>query len=81
MCIGKAHFYAQSEIDVREFKQVMRGWAGRPFMLYDLEQDPDEQRNLVGTPAAAGLEGALRDLLLRRLLREQYALQNDHWPA
>ena len=25
MCIGKAHFYAQSEINVREFKQVMRG--------------------------------------------------------
>ena len=55
--------------------------AGRPFMLYDLEQDPDEQRNLVGTPAAAESEGPLRDLLLRRLLREQYALQNDHWPA
>ena len=55
--------------------------AGRPFMLYDLEQDPDEQTNLVGTPAGAELEGALRDLLLRRLLREQYALRNDHLPG
>ena len=55
--------------------------AGRPFMLYDLERDPDEQANLVGTADGAELEGALRDVLLRRLLREQFALRNDHLPA
>ena len=50
-------------------------------MLYDLERDPDEQANLVGTADGAELEGALRDVLLRRLLREQFALRNDHLPG
>jgi len=46
---------------------------GRGFLLYDMERDPAESRNLVGMPEHAGLEQELRDRIFRFLLREQWA--------
>jgi len=48
---------------------------GRGLMLYDLAADPDEQHNRIADPAAAALEGELRDRLFRRLLAAQYTMQ------
>ena len=67
-------------VRTERYKYAVDG-AGRPYMLYDLERDPDEQANLVGTADGFALEGAMRDRLLRCLLREQFALRNDHLPA
>jgi len=47
---------------------------GRGFMLYDLENDPDEQKNLIGEKEALNLERELRELLLERLLEAQYVM-------
>jgi arylsulfatase A-like enzyme len=48
---------------------------GHGFMLYDLENDPDEQDNLIGQKEALNLEEGLRDLLLRQLLETQYVME------
>ena len=39
-------------------------------MLYDLEKDPGEQHNLIGSDD--GLEDRMREELLRRLLSSQH---------
>ena len=39
----------------------------RPYLLFDLADDPDEQRNRAGDPAATSLESRLRDELRQRL--------------
>ena len=44
---------------------------GRGFLLFDLEDDPHEQRNLVGHPDAAELERDLRDRMLRWMVSTQ----------
>ncbi len=54
-------------------KYVVDG-AGRGVMLYDLQQDPTEQHNLVGQDKAASLEQTMRDALLKRLVEAQYAM-------
>jgi len=41
--------------------------SGSPFMLFDLADDPHEQRNLVGEPSAASLADRLRDELEARV--------------
>jgi choline-sulfatase len=51
----------------------------RTFMLYDLERDPQEQRNLVGDPAAGDLETRLRQMLRTRL--ERSSLPSARAPA
>jgi hypothetical protein len=48
---------------------------GRGFMLYDLENDPDEQNNLIGQKEALSLEEESRDLLLKQLLETQYVME------
>jgi arylsulfatase A-like enzyme len=48
---------------------------GRGLMLYDLENDPHEQDNLIGRKEALNLEEGLRDLLLRQLLETQYVME------
>jgi arylsulfatase A-like enzyme len=48
--------------------------GGRGFMLYDLQNDPDEQNNLIGQKEALNLEQELRELLLKQLLRTQYVM-------
>jgi len=44
---------------------------GRGFMLFDLEQDPPEQRNLIGHPDAAPIERDLREGMLKWLVTTQ----------
>ena len=45
---------------------------GDGYMLYDLQDDPGEQHNLIGRNA--DLERGLRDQLLRRLISSQYSM-------
>jgi len=47
----------------------------RAFMLYDVEQDPHEQSNLLGHPDYADVEREMRELLFSRLLAAQYKQQ------
>ena len=47
---------------------------GSGYQLIDLQEDPREQRNLMGDPAAAGLEREMRDRLLCRLAAEQVCM-------
>ncbi len=49
---------------------------GRGYMLYDLDQDPDEQHNLIGAPAARALEQSMRDALLVRLAASTYVIDS-----
>jgi choline-sulfatase len=44
---------------------------GRPCMLFDLQEDPDEQVNLAGRPDMAAVESQMRDRLLGFLLGAQ----------
>jgi arylsulfatase A-like enzyme len=58
-------------IRTRDGKYAVRQ-DGEGFMLYDLEEDPREQHNLIGEES--GIEGGLRDQLLRRLVGAQYSM-------
>ncbi len=60
------------EIMVRteRHKYVVDG-EGRGYLLFDLGDDPCEQRNLVGHPEAAGIERELRERMLRWLVSTQ----------
>jgi arylsulfatase A-like enzyme len=49
--------------------------AGRGFMLYDLQEDPEEQHNLIGREGMASLEQDMREVLLKRLVASQYSLK------
>jgi choline-sulfatase len=44
---------------------------GQPYLLYDLEADPDERDNLAGLPEVADLETELRLRILERVLQSQ----------
>jgi arylsulfatase A-like enzyme len=48
---------------------------GDGFMLYDLEQDPFEQDNLIGR--APEMEARVREMLFRRLLDGQYSMERS----
>jgi choline-sulfatase len=48
--------------------------AGRPLMLYDLREDPEERTNLAGRPDMQETEARLRDRLLRLLADAQPAM-------
>jgi len=45
---------------------------GAVYMLYDLEHDPDEQRNLVADPAFAEVTAELKGSLASRLADLRY---------
>ena len=49
---------------------------GRGYMLYDLAEDPDEQHNLIGAPAARTLEQSMRDAMLVRLAASAYVMDS-----
>ena len=49
---------------------------GRGYMLYDLAEDPDEQHNLIGAPAARTLEQRMRGALLVRLAASAYVMDS-----
>jgi len=48
---------------------------GEGYMLFDVENDPTEQTNLIGRHDAHRLETDMRDLLLRELAARQYTLR------
>jgi arylsulfatase A-like enzyme len=43
---------------------------GNGEQLFDLEADPDEQKNLANDPAHAALRGELRDRLMEQIIRQ-----------
>ena len=45
-------------------------------MLYDMQQDPDEQHNLIGDPEHRGTENEMRDTLLRRLAASAFVMDS-----
>jgi choline-sulfatase len=47
------------------------GDDGETLKLFDLKEDPEELVNLVGKSGMEGIEAALRDRILRRLLKAQ----------
>ena len=48
---------------------------GEGYMLFDVENDPTEQTNLIGRDDARELEAGMRDMLLRELAARQYVLK------
>jgi arylsulfatase A-like enzyme len=60
----------------RRYKLVVDG-ERQAYMLYDLEQDPDEQSNLAGDATASGLERALQGQLQAHLERAGYRLEPE----
>ena len=50
---------------------------GTGYMLYDLADDPDERRNLIGHPDAKAVEAEMRDRLLRFLCETQYVMRTE----
>jgi arylsulfatase len=44
---------------------------GSPYLLFDLEQDPQEQHNLAGSPDMTGVETELRLRILERVIQTQ----------
>ena len=44
---------------------------GKPYLLFDIEQDPDETHNLAGTARAAEVENELRLSILEHLVQTQ----------
>jgi arylsulfatase A-like enzyme len=59
---------------VRTKRHVYARFEDRPWVLYDIEQDPYEQKNLVDDPAHAELRTKLDDLLRREMERT-----GDRW--
>ncbi|HET8665578.1 MAG TPA: sulfatase-like hydrolase/transferase [Nocardioides sp.] len=55
-------------VATREWKMAVNSW-GAPYLLYDLESDPDELRNLAGLPEYAEQTSQMQDMMLRRLVR------------
>jgi len=51
----------------REWKAALNA-AGRIYLLFDLQNDPEESENLAGRPEMAAVEDALRLRLLERLI-------------
>jgi choline-sulfatase len=47
---------------------------GEPYLLFDLENDPRELRNLAGLPRVAEVERALGQRILKRLVQTQVIL-------
>ena len=68
--------FAISEIE-GEIMLLNREWKaalntdGEVYLLFDVENDPDETHNLVGKPEVADVEAALRPQILERLMQTQ----------
>ena len=54
----------------REWKAALNA-RGEIYLLFDVQNDPNEAENLVGRPEYAALEGDLRRRLLERLVSTQ----------
>ena len=71
-------FYGGSRntmVKTDRYKYVM-DQHGRGYMLYDMQQDPDEQHNLIGDPEHRGTENEMRDTLLRRLAASAFVMDS-----
>ena len=51
---------------------------GRSFMLFDLIDDPEEQKNLIGTEKGNEIEPEMREELFKRLIKSQYSMAQDN---
>ena len=57
----------------KEWKMALNA-SGQPYLLFDVQNDPDESRNLAGKPEMKGVETALRLRMLERLVQTQWRL-------
>jgi len=65
--------YGEARVMLRSRKWKLAIDArGVVFMLYDLEHDPDEQRNLAADPASSGAKNALKRALAATLAELRY---------
>ena len=73
--LSEIHAFGERRFCVRTHsaKYAVRE-SGEGYMLFDLENDPFEQDNLIGK--APGMEKEMRELLLRRLMATQYTMRN-----
>ncbi len=78
-CAAELRDYAISELN-GEVMYMDRRWKlalnahGAPYLLFDLENDPDEQNNLVDDASMAKTVVELRILILEHLIRTQVQL-------
>ncbi len=63
-------------VRTRQWKYAI-GNDGRPWMLFDLQADPQERVNLVGHPDAAEAERELREMLLKFLAGAQPMIRRE----
>jgi arylsulfatase A-like enzyme len=71
-------FYGGSRntmVKTQRHKYVM-DQHGMGYMLYDMQQDPDEQHNLIGNPENRDTENEMRDALLRRLTTSAFVMDS-----
>jgi choline-sulfatase len=54
----------------REWKAAINS-DGEVYLLFDVQNDPDETHNLAGKPEVADVETALRLQMLERLMQTQ----------
>ena len=54
----------------REWKAAINS-DGKVYLLFDVQNDPDETRNLAGKPEVADVETALRLQILERVMQTQ----------
>jgi hypothetical protein len=79
---AKLRDYQLSEIDNGERHIMIRSLQykyaideqARGFMLYDLQDDPEEQNNLIAGGTTASPEIELREVLLKRIVEAQYSM-------
>ena len=69
LLLGEVHVHTM--VRTRRWKYVA-GDTGNSLQLFDLEEDPHEQRNLAGHPDYREVEREMRDLMLRRILGSQF---------
>ena len=62
-------------VRTKQYKYAVDG-QGAGYLLFDLEQDPHEQRNLIGHPEAGAIEHDLRERLLTWLVSTQFERTN-----
>jgi len=67
---GLSEFRGEFMIMNREWKMAINR-EGQSYLLFDLQNDPDESRNLAGLPESKRIEDALRLRLLERIAESQ----------
>jgi len=68
-----AEYDGEAVLLTEEWKLAVNA-AGEPYLLFDRQKDPDEQRNLVTDPAHRATVQALQARLLQRLVTSQRRL-------